>query len=389
MRPYRRADPLPRFMLLYGALFAGFGAASPFLPSLLVQRGLSASGIGIVLAAGTAIRLLAGPLGCRVADRLGQRRQVLAALTAAAAAGGLGYLLPGIWPTLLLVSVLHAALLAPLVPLADALAVEAAPERYGWIRGAGSAAFILGTNLAGQAVAHLGLASVLFLNAGLVALAALAALAVPDAVAEPAPPGPRGSPLALLRLPGFARLMGVAALIGGSHALHDGFEVLRWAEAGIGPETAGLLWSEAVLAEVVVFTLVGPPLLRRVGPRGAALLAAGAGMVRWGVTAVTAAVPAMALVEPLHGLTFALLHLACMRMLADLVPPPLAATAQAAYGTVAVGATSALLTLVSGPLYGQFGAGAFWGMAALCAAAVPVAAGLRTPVRREVADVFD
>jgi PPP family 3-phenylpropionic acid transporter len=372
-----RVAALPRFVLLYGALFAGFGAASPFLPSLLQERGLGPNGIAVALACGTAIRLLAGPAGCRLADRLGLRRQVLTVLTAGAAAVGLGYLLPGGFAMLLLVSVLHAAILAPMVPLADALAVEAVPKRYGWVRGAGSAAFILGSNAAGQAVAEFGLPSFVFLNAGLVALAALAALAVPDAIAEPAPPGRAGSPLALLRLPGFVRLMLVAALIQGSHAMHDGFEVLRWTAAGIGPATESILWSEGVLAEVVVFVLVGPPLLRRIGPRGAALLAAGAGMVRWGVTAVTASVPAMALVEPLHGLTFALLHLACMKMLADIVPPPLAATAQAAYATIAVGAMAALMTLASGPLYGQFGAGAFWAMAALCALAVPVAAGLR------------
>ena len=70
--------------------------------------------------------------------------------------------------------------------------------------------------------------------------------------------------------------------------------------------------SDGVLAEVVVFAVVGPTLLRWLGPAGAAALAASAGVVRWSVTAVTAWLPAMALVEPLHGLTFALLHLACM-----------------------------------------------------------------------------
>jgi len=380
---------LPRFVLLYGTLFAAFGAASPFLPSLLQERGLGPSAIGLVLACGTAVRLLAGPAGGRLADRLGLRRPMLAGLTATAAAVGLGYLLPGGVETLLVVSVLHAALLAPLVPLADALSARAVPDRYGWVRGAGSAAFILGANAAGQAVAAAGLPVIIVLNAGLLAVAAVAALAVPDMIAEPAPPGPAGGFGALLRLPGFPRIMLVAALIGGSHALHDGFEVLRWTEAGIGPGIAGLLWSEAVAAEVLVFVVVGPPLLRRIGPRGAALLAAGAGMVRWGVTAVTAAVPAMALVEPLHGLTFALLHLAVVQMLARIVPPPLAATAQAAYGTVAVGAMSALVTLASGPLYGVYGPGAFWAMAALCGLAIPAAAGLRAPAPESVTGVFD
>jgi PPP family 3-phenylpropionic acid transporter len=121
------------------------------------------------------------------------------------------------------------------------------------------------------------------------------------------------------------------------------------------------------------FVVVGPTLLRRLGPAGAAALAASAGMVRWSVTAVTAWLPAMTLVEPLHGLTFALLLLACMQMLSVIIPPALAATAQAIYGTVAVGAVSAILTPVSGPLYGAFGPRAFWVMALLCAAALSIA----------------
>jgi MFS transporter, PPP family, 3-phenylpropionic acid transporter len=181
----------------------------------------------------------------------------------------------------------------------------------------------------------------------------------------------------LFAVPGFLPLMALAALILSSHALHDGFEVLRWQEGGIGPGIAGLLWSEGVLAEVVVFVVAGPTLLRWLGPAGAAALAASAGIVRWSVTAVTAWLPAMVLVEPLHGLTFALLHLACMQMLSVIIPPPLAATAQAIYGTVAVGAMTAILSLVSGPLYGAIGPRAFWVMALLCAAALPVAFTMR------------
>lgn len=376
------AAPLPRFLLLYGALFAAFGVASPFLPSLLTQRGLDPGDIGAVLGAGTAIRLAAGPAACRLADRLGLRRPVLALLTALSAGVALGYLLPGGFLTFMLVGLLHAATLAPLVPLSDALSLGAAPGhfRYGWVRGAGSAAFVAGATGAGQVVAALGLPSIIVLNAGLLGLAALAAVVVPNRVPDDAPePGHRGGAMELLRVPGFVRLMGVAALVIGSHALHDGFEVLRWRSAGIGPGTAGLLWSEAVLAEVVVFVLCGGWLLRTLGPRGAALLAAAAGVLRWAVTALTAAVPAMVLTEPLHGLTFALLHLTCMKLIAETVPAHLAATAQAVYGTVAVGAMSALLTLLSGQLYGSYGAGAFWVMAALCAAAIPLALGLRVP----------
>jgi PPP family 3-phenylpropionic acid transporter len=83
------------------------------------------------------------------------------------------------------------------------------------------------------------------------------------------------------------------------------------------------------------------------------------------------------LIQPLHGFTFALLHLACMRLLAGSVPAHLAATAQAIYGTVGIGAATALLTLVSGWLYGRLGPPAFAVMSVLCLAGLPVAASLR------------
>src|SRR5207302_3293647 len=96
---------------------------------------------------------------------------------------------------------------------------------------------------------------------------------------------------ALLRLPLYRRIVLVAALILGSHAMHDSFAVIRWGAAGIVPGTAGLLWSLSVAAEVIVFFFVGRPLLDRVGPAGAAMLAAAAGGVRWTIMAATAWLP--------------------------------------------------------------------------------------------------
>ena len=368
-----------RFLLLYGAMFAAFGVASPFLPALLHERGLGPAEIGAVLAAGTAVRLITGPVISRLADRLGKHRQTLAVLLAMAAVIAFGYGLPAGFAIFLLVSVAHASALAPIVPIADAMTLAAAPGRfqYGWVRGGASAAFVVGTVAAGQVIQATSFGGIVSMNGTLLALAAVAALRLPRNELDPPVVQRQANVRALFTVPGFLPLMALAALVMSSHALHDGFAVLRWQEGRIGPGTAGLLWSEGVLAEVVVFVVAGPMLLRRLGPSGAAALAASAGMVRWSVTAVTAWLPAMALVEPLHGLTFALLHLACMQMLSVIVPPALAATAQAIYGGVAVGTMTAIITLVSGPLYGALGARAFWVMALLCAVALPIAFAMR------------
>jgi PPP family 3-phenylpropionic acid transporter len=89
-----------------------------------------------------------------------------------------------------------------------------------------------------------------------------------------------GGTLALLRIARFRQLVLAAALILGSHAMHDAFAVIRWTAAGVSASSASMLWALAVLAEVVVFFVAGPALIARLTPAGAIVLAALAGMRR-------------------------------------------------------------------------------------------------------------
>jgi PPP family 3-phenylpropionic acid transporter len=383
--------PLTRFVLLYAAMYAAFGVASPFLPSFFNMRGLAHEQLGLVLGLGTAVRLVTSPLAGRIGDLIQGLRLVLVICLALGAAVTLGYLTAhGFW-MLLAMSLLHAASLAPITVLADALALGAASRgadgtrrgfEYGWVRGTGSAAFIAGTLLSGHAVNTFGLDWIVGLQASFLAAAACSATLVPELIHSRTAGGvraPLGDVLILLRLPLFRNVVLAAALILGSHAMHDAFAVIRWSAAGINPTTASLLWSESVAAEVVVFFVIGPALVTRLTPAGALAVAALAGILRWAVAAQTTNVIALALVQPLHGITFALLHLACMRLIARIVPQGLEGTAQAIYGTVGIGAAVALFTMLSGALYGRLGGQGFWFMAALCAVALPWTWKLREP----------
>jgi PPP family 3-phenylpropionic acid transporter len=384
-------QPLIRFILLYAAMYAAFGVASPFLPTFMSRRGLLPEQLGLVLAAGTAVRLLTSPLAGRVGDLIHSLRRVLIFCLVLAASVTLGYLgARGFW-LLLGMSLLHAAALAPITILSDALALGSASGRsrsaqstfeYGWVRGAGSAAFICGTLVSGQAVGVFGLEVIIGLQAALLGAAACGALTVPDLSYGHVPSAAqieRGGVMTLLRMPLFRNMVIIAALILGSHAMHDAFAVIRWSDAGIKPGIVSVLWSESVAAEVVVFFVIGPGAVTLLTPAGALGVAALAGILRWAVVAQTTDLLALALVQPLHGITFALLHLACMRLLSRIVPNGLEGTAQAIYGTVGIGAASALLTLVSGALYGRFGAQGFWGMALLCVIALSLTYKLREP----------
>ena len=156
----------------------GLWRSVPYLPSLRDSRGLSAGEIALLLGAGTAIRLAAGPAAGRLADRLDTPKAILVICMAAASLIVTGYLSTReLWP-LFIVGVLHSAVLASLAPLSDTLALgSAAPAQannshvrgfhYGWLRGAGSAAFIFGTILSGQMIGQFGINALVWLNAGL------------------------------------------------------------------------------------------------------------------------------------------------------------------------------------------------------------------------------
>jgi MFS transporter, PPP family, 3-phenylpropionic acid transporter len=334
-------------------------------------RGLGAGELGIVLGAATAVRLVSGPIAGRVADRFRFFRAELALCAIVAAGAALLYFtVHGFWGVMA-ISLLQAAAIAPLAPLADALSLAHARTQqntagfeYGWVRGVGSAAFVAGTLAAGQAADHYGLSAVMWLSAIALLAFPLVAKFVPEFPSRTTEGSrhhehPDHPWLMLLRQRVFVLVTLVGALVLGSHAMYDSFAVIRWREAGIRPATIALLWSESVAAEVLVFLLIGPPLLRVLKPTGALACAALCGLLRWGVMAQTTELAALALVQPLHGFTFALLHLASMRLITYTVPSVMAGTAQTVYSLVGVGGATAALMIVSGWLYSRFGPAGF------------------------------
>ena len=365
--------------MLYVLLFGSFGAEAPFFPLFLQSSGRTAAEIGLILSAGTVVRLSFGPLVGILADRIGIRL-TLGVTTIAAGSIGFGYLAASSFGALLAVSMLHATVLTSLTPLSDALALAASAREktfaYGWVRGIGSGGFVLATLVSGAVVAAFGLSSIIVIASVMILLMVLPLprIAAPGRTAG-------GPPLAgvaaLFAIPSFRRILLVGGLVIGSQSMSDTFAAIHWRAAGVSPTIVGALWAEAVAAELLVFLLVGPMLLRRFGPSRCAVLGALSGIAQWAALASTADPALLALSQPLHGLTFALTHLSCMTVIAATVPAERAATAQALYGTLCLGLASALVTTASGILWGVWSARAFWAMSALCLVAVPVAATLR------------
>jgi PPP family 3-phenylpropionic acid transporter len=360
-----------RFAFLFGAQFAGFGAMLPFLPAILAEGGLTPGQVGAVLALGSLTRLLAGPVAGRIADRAADARRVLAALCIAGAVSACGFGLAAGLAALLAVQLVHAASSAAVMPISDALAgraVRAGGFDYAKTRAVGSITFIAGSVLAGQAAGLAGPQAAAWILAAGLAATAWAALLLP--VGETPKDARQRSVWAPLREPGFPRVLAVAALVQGSHAAYYAFSTIHWQASGLSPGFVGLLWGLGVVAEVLLF-LRGQSLADRLGVRGLALLAAGAGVLRWAATAVTAEPIPLLLINALQGVTFGAMHLAAMRSLFAL-PAGVAGRAQVLL-SVSIGATTGVLMWASGPVFAALGGGVFWPMAALCGVAFMLA----------------
>jgi MFS transporter, PPP family, 3-phenylpropionic acid transporter len=116
---------LPNYLVLYVALYLAYGTESAFLPAFLRDRGLSTEQLGLLLAIGTTVRIVAGPIIGHFADVSRSRKMVLCVAACLSGCVGWTYGFAFGFLPLLAVTVPHAATTASLAPLSDALRPKA------------------------------------------------------------------------------------------------------------------------------------------------------------------------------------------------------------------------------------------------------------------------
>lgn len=363
-----------RLALFYIASFAAAGIVMPFWPVWLIGRGLSAVEIGMLMAVPSWSKIAGNWLFAQLADCTGDVRGVLIGLTLASLLSySLFGLTDGFWP-ILAVTLLSGLATTSVNPMADALTTRLAHGhgfQYGRVRLWGSLSFMTAGIFGGWFLVDHATDWILFLILLGLACQAVAAFMLPSdrrvghkSIASAA--------LALLADRNIQWLFLAAALIQASHAVFYGFGSLHWLAAGHGEDTIGLLWAIAVVVEVLLF-MAGASLVERVGAERLLVLAAAAGVVRWGLTGFYSSLPVLMFAQLFHAATFAAAHLATVHYLVRHVPPGLAATAQGLYGAMVWGAAFGVTMPVAGLLYAADPRAAFIAMAAMCAAAVAAA----------------
>lgn len=361
-----------RFAAFYGALFLVLGVMLPFWPVWLESRGLDARQIGLVLAIGPWLRVVADPLITRSVDRSGRGKAGLVLFSGLSILAFAGYFVADSFWLIVLVTLVYAPLYHVLIPLGDSqtmVAVVRDKLDYGQIRLWGSATFIAGTFGGGWLLTGRSpdvIVPAVFVGLVLVFLTTLL-LREQNA---PTRATQRGGLRDLLTDRAFLLFVLAASAVQASHAVLNGFSVIHWRAAGLSGTMISMLWAGSVVAEIVLFAVSGKA-VRRLGPFGLLAIGAGAGFVRWIILAETTALPGLIVAQILHAATFGATYLATMHFIAARAPDGLKASAQGAYASVA-GIVMGVSLLSAGSLYGALGGDAFYAMAAVCAVALVI-----------------
>ncbi|WP_421694172.1 MFS transporter [Aestuariivirga sp.] len=367
-----------RLSLFNVVLFLGTGIQLPFLPLWLKAKALSDPQVAFIVAMMMAVRIIGIPLGTFIADLTQRRRLVIIGCAFSAA---VAYLLlnfmSGFWP-ILAAGMLASALLAPIVPLTEALAVEGSAHfglDYGRIRLWASLSFLLGSLGAGALLDVIPVQSVILLIAGAQTLGALVTLLLPqDRALNAAKHEPiRLRPfLAVIATASFLLFLLAAGLGQASHGFLYAFGSVYFEDLGYSKFVIGQLWAASVIAEIAMFAFSNR-FYRRFGSVRLIMLGTAIACLRWIVTGLEPPLIVLFAVQTLHAASFGFTHLGTMHFIREHVPHNMRNTAQGLYSVLSSGVLLSSTMWASGSLYGAFGGGAFYVMAGIAAIACALA----------------
>ncbi|QEL55104.1 MFS transporter [Chromobacterium paludis] len=298
------------FAGFYFTYFTFQGMFSPFWGLYLESLSFSAWQISILMALSTFARIIAPGFWGWLADKRGQRRNIIISTSILSAASFcLVGAHNGFWWIFVSMAVSHFfwAAALPLVEASTAYLTRDNPGRYSRVRVWGSIGFVCLAMTGGYLLDWLGIAATPWIVSALLIGVALTAFKVPD-VRLQSRQQPAGPIWDTLKKPAVIALFACCFLQAFAHGPYYTFYSLGLKQFGYDKAAVGVLWALGVVFEVGVFMLM-PRIMRRFGLEALMLTSLIAAVLRFGVIAVGLSIPALAAAaQALHALTYALHH---------------------------------------------------------------------------------
>lgn len=324
----------------------------------LQSLGFAAAQIAVLMSLQQFVRIATPFFWGWLADRL-HRRTAIIRVTLLMATGVFTLLFwVGGYGSLFAVFVAMFAFWSAALPLFEAnviATVEGDSGRYARIRMWGSTGFIVAVLLAGSALDHLPMRSLLWMVLGMLVLAALSSMAIPEHRPAAGATAARQSIWPILRRPEVMALFAACFLMMASQASIFVFYSIYMVESGHSKSTVGILWSMGVVAEIAIF-LTLPKLNARFAPQSLFSFSFAVTAVRYLLIGwFPGSLALQLLAQSLHAFTFGTWHAAAMGMLHQFFPAQFGTRGQALYTGFSFGIGGALGGVVAGMAWDAIG----------------------------------
>ena len=367
-----------RLSLTYALMMIGSGVQLPFLPLWLKARGFDTGGIALVVAGMMAARLVGAPLFAWIADHFGNRRLVIQLCAGLAFAGYTALALAHGFSTITSIALIAAFAFAPVFPLTEGFSVDGAVTHgidYGRVRRWASLSFLIGSLSSGLLLTRLAPEDTAWILAVCQGLSLCATFLLPpepthDRTSQKTSPNLRARDLFFAS--SFPLLLLATGVGQASHAMLYSFSSVYWQSLGFTSVGIGLLWSAAVMAEVLLLSYSNV-IVEKFGPGRLMMIGMAGGLVRWIMMGFVTSFPLILMAQMLHALSFATTHLGTMHVIRLMAPPQLRNRAQGINAALSGGILMSGTTLLAGHFYGQIGSKTYFIMALMSVVAMVLA----------------
>ena len=361
--------PYWRLAGVYFFYFAYIGAFAPYFSLYLEAVGVTAAGIGVIMALPQLVRIFAPHLWGWLADRSSRRLRIARIGTVIGTAIYCGLFAARGFEALFAIVLLMSFFLSAALPLIEVTTLTHLGEhtaQYGRIRVWGSIGFIAAVLIVGYALDRLPIAALLWIMLAILAGAIALLVLVPEA--PHVEHGHAHTPIAdVLRQPQVVALMVACALMAVAHGPYYTFFSIHLVGYGYTKGAVGWLWAVGVICEIAIFFWMSQ-LFRAFALRQVLIASFGLTVVRFVIIAWWVdSLPLLLLAQILHAASFGSFHAAALGYVHAFFRGRNQARGQAIYASLTFGLGGTLGGLYAGYAWERFGAGITFSGAALCA----------------------
>jgi len=339
----------------YFFFFALLGLIVPYWGLFLSKQGFNSAQIGELLAVFMATRIVMPTLWAILADRSGERIQVVRLGSLCSLVLFLGFFYQGGYWWLALILGLFASFWSAILPQLEVITLASLGKNsqdYSKIRMWGSLGFIVIVTLAGVIFDHFGVQWIIPLGVGLLAMLVLTCFSI-TYCEPPEPPSQEISIWRLLKQPNILLFFTANLLLQISHGPYYNFFVLYLNDHGFSETTAGLQIALGVAAEIVIFGCCAT-LIRWFGAKQLLLLSMLLTVLRWALMPwVIDDIWWLSVTQLLHAASFGSAHAASMVFVHQWFKGKYRGRGQALYASVAFGIGGTIGALGAGYLWQQ------------------------------------